>query len=128
MKRMKTKMSIVLLAGVIAIVSGCATRSARTTQLGVTSTVEVSGASGAVVTGCYIRRGERVAFTNSLPFSLTQTGLSEVEVRKARRDDVFSLTARQGGSEVSSTAPPGLAGLRVLLQLDEGLEIRVLAD
>jgi hypothetical protein len=125
---MRAKVCIVALALVAAILSGCATRSAMTTQLGLTSTVTVTGAPGSVVVGHYLRHGKRIAFTNNLPFSVTETDLSEVEVRKLRREDAFAMTAQQGGSEVSSTAPPGLVGLKALLLLDKGLTIRVLTD
>jgi hypothetical protein len=122
---MKTKMSVAVLAGLIAIISGCSTHWGPATQLGLTTTVRVSGTPGALVVGHYVCQGERTGFTNSLPFACTQTGLTELVVRKVRGKDALSVTACGGGAEVTSTAPPGTPGLRVLVH--KGVEIQTLS-
>jgi hypothetical protein len=123
-QHMKTMLSVIVLTGLIASLSGCSTHSSPATQAGATTTVKGLGTPGAVVMGYYARHGERVAFTNSLPFSFTQTGITMFEVRKARRETELTLTARRGVVEVGTTAAPGVPGLRVILE--DGLEIQTL--
>jgi hypothetical protein len=118
---MKTRESAVLITSVF-LMSGCSTHWSPATQLGLSTSVKVTGTVGAPVFGHYVQHGVRAAFTNTIPFVLTQRGISEVELRKGRREDDLRATARSGYDSASSTAPPGTPGLRVVVGRDVGIQ------
>ncbi len=109
------------LALVVAAV-GCTTSKATKAawQRG-TTTINVTGPAGTAVTGFYIRGGQRHSFTNSVPFALTEAGLSEVEIRKVQLDEPMTVEARYDGPERHGTfanmaTAPGTPGVRVVLR------------
>ncbi len=57
-----------------------------------------------------------MAFSGVLPWSVTESNLSRLEVRKAKMEDTLVLNARGGGSMVSANATPGIKGLRVTME------------
>jgi hypothetical protein len=115
---MKIPVSL-LLVGCVLVVSCTAPLKP---QPSLTSTVQVTGATGSVVTGYYIRNGGRILITNTLPFTVTETGLSELELRKVDPQDEFSVKASRGERLVTSSAPPGVPGL--LIRWTKGVEVR----
>jgi hypothetical protein len=90
--------------------------SANHSPSGYTTSIELSGTPDASFTGEYLREGKRVAFSGVLPWSMTESNLSRLEIRKAKREDTLLLNARGGGSMVSANAAPGTTGLRVKLE------------
>lgn len=114
-----------LLASALALSlgSGCATRRVSFAPIDTTA-VRVSGAADTVITGHYQRAGERVDFTAKLPFSLTETRLSEVEIRRVRPADDFTVRASKGGVEVGGVTSAGLQGFRLLV--GQGLELQAI--
>jgi hypothetical protein len=118
---MKTNSRVLIVAGMLVFaLLGCAPSRSTAWRQG-TTTLKVSGAPGTRITGFYIRDGKHYDITNSLPFTLTETGLSEVEIRKASLQEVFTVETRYEDPERLSSfanmvAPPGVAGVRVELR------------
>ncbi len=83
---------------------------------GYTTTIDLSGTAGASFSGEYLRDGKRVEFSGVLPWSVTESNVSRLEIRKAKIQDTLVLNARGGGSMVSANATPGTKGLRVKLE------------
>ena len=77
------------------------------------TTVALSGTPGAGFSGEYVRDGERVPISGSLPWSLTETNISQFEIRKANADDTLVLDARGGVSFLSVPIGAGALGARV---------------
>lgn len=82
---------------------------------GYTTTMDFSGTVGASFNGEYLRDGKRVAFSGVLPWSVTESNLSRLEIRKAKMEDTLVLNARGGGAVISANASPGVRGLRVMM-------------
>ncbi len=81
-----------------------------------TSLVEIrlSGTAGAAVTGYYIRSGQRIELSGTLPMSLGERGISQLAVRKAKAGDRLEVTIRWKDSASSTSSPAGDGdGLRV---------------
>ena len=100
---------------------GCATKSHNASAHQGITKIEVSGNPGVLITGFYVQKGQRHEITGSLPFNLTETGLSECEIRKVNPKETFTLVTRQEGPERHSsfanmTAGPGVPGVRVELR------------
>ena len=66
------------------------------------TTMELSGTPGAAFRGEYVRDGKRVAFSGVLPWSLTESNISRLEIHKAKMEDTLVLNARGGGSTGSA--------------------------
>jgi len=81
-----------------------------------TTTLELSGTPGASFSGEYLRDGKRVAFSGVLPWSMTESNISRLEIRKAKMQDTLGLDARGGGSMVSAHANSDVKGLRVEME------------
>lgn len=64
-----------------------------------TTTMQLSGIAGTLFTGSYVRDGQRVAVSDSLPWRFDSPGVSEFELRKVNPDDAVVLDAHydQGG-------------------------------
>src|SRR6476620_312501 len=88
------------------------------------TTMELSGTPGASFSGEYLQGGKRVAFSGVLPWSVTESNLSRLEVRKSKAQDTLVLNARGGGSMVSAQATPGTLGLR--LKMEGGWSVETL--
>jgi len=77
------------------------------------TTLQLSGTPGAAFSGEYVHDGKRVAFSGVLPWSLTASNLSRLELHKARMEDTLVLDARGGGSKVLAPSGPDSKGLRL---------------
>ena len=88
-----------------------------------TTTVELSGTPGAAFTGEYLRDGARITIAGVLPWSLAESNISRLEVRKAKPEDTLHLEAHGGGQSVSVSAAPGAQGLRLITEAGWGVEI-----
>jgi hypothetical protein len=122
------KKSIILLACVaLLVVLGLLLRShlrSSTGDTAYTTTVELSGTPGAAFTGDYVCDGKRVAISGVLPWSLTDSNISSLEIRKARAEDTLILAARGGGSSIS--APSGSDSKGVRLELSGGWNVHII--
>ena len=56
---------------------------------GYATTMDLSGTAGASFSGEYLRDGNRVAFSGVLPWSVTESNLSRLEIRKAKMEDTL---------------------------------------
>lgn len=83
---------------------------------GYRTTIDLSGTEGAPFKGEYLRKGKRVAFSGVLPWSVTESNLSGLEILKTRMTDTLILNAHGGGSMVSARATPGTKGVRVRME------------
>jgi hypothetical protein len=124
---MKTALCLALLGLVL---TGCATTADSTAVIrpgfALSTSIEVVGTPGSPFIARYVHQGQNVNLTNALPFTLENTKLSEFTIRKVNLQETFTLHARQGGIEMSSTAGPGIPGIRVLAT--NGLEVQTLRD
>lgn len=115
----KTFVCLALAVPLILGSAGCTKRSSAWQQR--SATITVSGTPGSRITGHYEHRGNRHRFTNGLPFTLSQTGLAEVVVRKLDPNSTVTVEARCSDPETgpgfaSIAAPPGVAGVHVELR------------
>jgi len=76
-------------------------------------TIQLSGTPGAAFSGGYVRDGKRVTISGVLPWSLTESNIARLEVRKARTEDTLVLDARGGGSTLSAPSGPDSKGIRL---------------
>jgi hypothetical protein len=95
--------------------------SGHSTTTAYSTTMKLSGTLGAAFTGEYVRDGKRISISGVVPWSLTESNISRLEIRKARIEDTLVLDARGGGSMVSASSPPDSKGLR--LNTDGGWSI-----
>ena len=122
---------VVLATAMVALV-GCATATANRSNKWRegTTTIKISGKAGSPFTAFYLREGQRYDLTNSVPFTLTQTGLTECEIRKVNLNDVFTVEARFDHPDMhltfSSTAAAGIPGVRV--EVHNGLAVENLRN
>jgi hypothetical protein len=116
---MKRRSYLAGLLGIVAAAVGCAGPSPGTTS------VSVAGVGGSRVIGHYVQNGKRVAVDQAVPLSLSVSGLSELEVRKADPDGKIVIAAQYDDdgwhSETVSDAGLGVAGLR--LRVRNGVEL-----
>lgn len=115
---MTTKPAVLLMAILLIPSGGCTTTDRSDSWRQGTTTVKVTGAPGTRITGFYLRDEQRQEFSGTLPFTLTQTGLSKLEIRKV--DPNESITAdvwyESPGRQLSAAdalAGPGLPGIRI---------------
>jgi hypothetical protein len=107
-----------LVLGILLLgLTGCATSSRNAWQQG-TTTINVTGTPGARITGFYVQDGQRHPIASSVPFTLSEPGLSEAEIRKAILADTFTAETRFRGPEERASyanvvVPPGIPGVRV---------------
>jgi hypothetical protein len=94
------------------------------TALAYITTMEFSGTTGASFVGEYLQGGKRVVFSGILRYSLTQSNVSRLEIRKAKAEDTLVLDAQGGGSRVSAHANSGTKGLR--LKMEGGWSVETL--
>lgn len=88
------------------------------------TTMQISGTPGAAFTGEYIRNGKSVSFSAVVPWSLTESNISRLKLRKAKTGDSLILDAHGGGSMVSATSEPGSKGLQ--LSMEGGWNVEVI--
>ena len=77
------------------------------------TTLQLSGTPGAAFSGEYVQDGKRVAFSGVLPWSLSVSNISRLEIHKAKMEDTLVLDARGGGSTVSAPSGPDSKGVRL---------------
>jgi len=77
------------------------------------TTMQFSGTAGAAFSGEYVQDGKRVAISGVLPWSLTVSNISRLEVLKAKAEDTLVVDARGGGSMVSAPSGPDSKGIRL---------------
>ena len=78
---------------------------------------QLSGMAGTSFTGFYVRGGQHIAVSGTLPWSLDKTGVTEFEFLKDNPEEVLTYAVRydKAGtlrSEPSGDIPPGVLGVR----------------
>jgi len=91
-------------------------RSSPNSTIAYATTMELSGTPGASFDGEYLQGGKRVRFSGLLPWSLTESNVSGLEIRKSKMQDTLILNAHGGGSMVSAQATSGSKGLRLKME------------
>ena len=100
---------VLLIAGIVLF---------RSRTVASTMIIQLSGAAGTPFTGFYVRGGQHIAVSGTLPWSLDQMGVKEFEFRKAHREDALSYAVHYDDiagalhSEQSGDIPPGVLGVR----------------
>jgi hypothetical protein len=115
---MTIKLPHLLLAILILNFVSCATSPHSETWRRGTTTINASGSPGSNITGFYFQDGQRHDIADTLPFTLTATGVSEVEVRKVNRNEALMVAVRYDDPErhvsfANMVAAPGVPGVRV---------------
>jgi hypothetical protein len=121
------KSIIVLVCVALLVVVGLLLRSRFHTPTGDTAyatTVQLSGTPGAAFTGEYVCNGKRVPISGVVPWSLTESNISSLEIRKAKAEDALTLAARGGSSSI--TAPSGSDSKGVRLELAGGWNVQII--
>ena len=113
MKKFAIVSLVLALLVILAFVLWPRFRSSSPSTTAYATTMQLSGTPGAAFSGEYVRAGKRVAFSGVLPWSLTESNISRLDIRKAKPEDTLVLDARGGGSTLSAAAGPGSKGLRV---------------
>ena len=119
-----------ILASGVVLMGGCADPGWCTNTPMGTTTISVIGPKGQTVDGSYVQYGRRVPFGGAVPFSLTRTGISELELYKHSVDGPLVMGAqtddRGWHSEVMSQAGTDVPGLK--LRVDNGLAVERLVS
>jgi hypothetical protein len=113
MKKFAIVLVAIALLGFISLLSRPLLRGLSHDTNGFSTTVRLSGTPGAAFTGEYVQEGKRVSVSGVVPWSLTESNISRLEIRKARMEDTLVLEAHGGGSTVSASSNPDSKGLRV---------------
>ena len=98
-------------------------RNSADSLTGYITTMKLSGTPGASFNAEYVRDGKRIAFSGVLPWSMTESNLSRLEIRKVKPEDTLILDAHGGVSMVSAQAVPGTTGLRLKMEPNWQMEI-----
>lgn len=82
-----------------------------------TTQAMLSGTTGAVVTGYFVRDGQRTAVSNALPFRIELERLSRLELRKLNPADTLIAEMRYEGNgaraSMKTSVGAGSPGIRV---------------
>jgi len=62
-----------------------------------TTSIHLSGTAGVCLNGFYVRGGQRVEVTATLPWSLDRFGITQFEFRKAEPAGNFAFELKRGG-------------------------------
>jgi hypothetical protein len=81
-----------------------------------TTTMRISGTPGASFTGYYLTGGKRVEVSGVVPWSLSMSNVTRIEIRKANPNDEFRVEMEGGGSSMSASTGPGTVGVRMNLE------------
>ena len=112
---------LLALAILIMAFAGCAAPNQNDAWRQATTTINATSPMASRITGFYVQNGQRHEIASDLPFTLTQTGLSEVEIRKVNLNDTVTLETRCEHPErklsfANMAAGPGVPGVRVELR------------
>jgi hypothetical protein len=116
---MKKIATIVIGLLIILLMAGIALFRSR--AVASTMSIQLSGVAGTPFTGYYVRSGQHIAVSGTLPWSLDKMGITEFEFRKIHPEDMLSYTVhydkpRVLHSEPSGDIPPGVLGVRGRVQ------------
>jgi len=123
MKKLVIRAALVALVVIVVLLRWPHSRGAPQGTTAYTTAVELSGSPGAAFTGEYLRDGKRITIAGVLPWSLAESNISRVEIRKAKPDDTLHLEAHGGGQSVFISAAPGAQGVRLTTGGGWGVEI-----
>ncbi len=123
MKKLVILSALVALLVIVVLLLWPHSRGGPQSSTAYTTTVEISGTPGAAFTGEYLRDGARITIAGVLPWSLAESNITRLEVRKAKPEDTLHLEAHGGGQSVSVSATSGAQGLRLITDGGWGVEI-----
>ena len=63
-----------------------------------TTQMKLAGTSGAIVTGFYIQNGQRIMVSNSLPWSVVGTNVSQFEFQAFNQEDTINIALVYDGN------------------------------
>ncbi len=96
-------LTFILCLASLPLIAGC--------NAGPLITVELTGSTGASVSGYYIRNGHRINIDDKLPITLSDKGITQVAIRKSRPEDELNSITRVGedfqGGYMSMTSSAG---------------------
>lgn len=116
MKKLAIISVVVALLVVVILVLWPRSRTGSQSTNAYTTTMQLSGTTGASFSGEYVRDGKRVTISGVLPWSLSESNVTRLEIRKAKPEDTLIVDARGGGSLISAHAVPGVRGVRVEME------------
>ena len=112
---MKEKAHRLILGGLLALaLLGCATSSHSTAWRNGTTTIDVTGEPGSLITGFYLREDSATTLRVACRF-VSMNSLSEVEIRKVNRAEAITIEVRYADPErhmssANMAAAPGVPG------------------
>ena len=112
------KSSLIVLVFSVALLSGCVATSPAVSKStsAYATTMQLSGTPGAAFSGEYVRASKRVVFSGVLPWSLTESNITRLEIRKTKPEDTLTVDARGGNSRISAHSVAGTRGVRVEME------------
>jgi hypothetical protein len=115
---MTMRLPLLPLAILILAFVGCATPNRGDAWREGTTIIKATGTPGSQITGFYVQDGRRHEIASALPFTLTERGLSEAEIRKVIGDEALTVEVRYDAPERQATfanmvAAPGVPGVRI---------------
>lgn len=81
------------------------------------TTLKLSGSSGTSFTGYIVQHGQRIDFSNVTPWTFSDSGISDFQIKKVRRDTAINLEAiydegKGARTTEAMTIPAGMIGLQ----------------
>ena len=86
--------------------------------------MHLAGTAGASFSGEYVRDGKRVTFSGVVPWSLSESNVTRLEIRKAKLEDTLTLDAHGGNSKVTAHCAAGTRGIKV--EMEEGWSVETI--
>jgi len=109
---------VVLIAIVTLIIQSL--RMASQNEYGGMTHMSFSGTSGAVLVGQYVRDGQSVAISNSVPWNFEEARISSFEIRKLNPAHTVAVDLRYDSTtehtRISKTLGPDMLGFRGRIQ------------
>lgn len=112
MKKLGIVLALVVLLVIVGLLLWPRLGSSSHSTVAYSTTIKLSGSPDCAFSGEYVRDGRRVEFSGVLPWSLTESNISRLELHKAKMEDTLVLDARGGGSMVSAPSGPDSKGIR----------------
>jgi hypothetical protein len=106
----------------VCLLAGCATTFSPHDYAGTTS-INLTGQSGAAFTGYYIQDGKRIPIEGTVPWNFSAERISKLEIRKINRDDSINAEFRYvgDGAKAQMAISPGSQGIH--LKIHNGIEM-----
>lgn len=115
---------IAALLGVVMLLLWLRARNDSQSRNDYITTMKLTGTAGVSFNGEYVRDGKRVTFSGVLPWSLSESNISQLEIRKTKLEDTLTVDAQGGNSRISAHAVPGTRGVKI--DMDGGWSVEAL--